>query len=256
MFRIIATLMTITFILIGTPDSNAASKDTLIIALTGEPPTMDPHRTSNFIGSMVWQWSYYNLIPTEAGTGKLIPWLAERWEKLEGSKRVKFWLRKDAKFTDGSPVTSEAVKFTMSRVMKAKRQASFFKTFDRIEIIDDKTFIWHNKTHDNGMFNRIALWAGPISLIVKKKDKANIVKPDAPNPALAGLASASGSRVQIPFDRLIEYLQGTDGGPDGSTEALLLSLIRSEKISEDELLKLKRLADEEDTPPNRKGKRS
>ncbi len=46
---------------------------------------------------------------------------------------------------------------------------------------------------------------------------------------------------------------------DGSTEALLMSLIRSEKLSEDELLKLKRLADEEKAPaapPNRKGKRS
>ena len=46
---------------------------------------------------------------------------------------------------------------------------------------------------------------------------------------------------------------------DGSTEALLMSLIRSEKLSEDELLKLKRLADGEEAPPappKRKGKRS
>jgi len=46
---------------------------------------------------------------------------------------------------------------------------------------------------------------------------------------------------------------------DGSTEALLMSLIRSEKLSEDELLKLKRLADGDEappTPPKRKGERS
>jgi predicted transcriptional regulator len=46
---------------------------------------------------------------------------------------------------------------------------------------------------------------------------------------------------------------------DGSTEALLMSLIRSEKLSQDELLKLKRLADGEQVPPaprKRKGKRS
>jgi BlaI family transcriptional regulator, penicillinase repressor len=41
---------------------------------------------------------------------------------------------------------------------------------------------------------------------------------------------------------------------DGSTESLLMSLIRSEKLSEDELLELKRLADKKETPPKRKGK--
>jgi len=35
------------------PVAVAAEKDTVTIALTGEPPTMDPHRVSNFIGAMV-----------------------------------------------------------------------------------------------------------------------------------------------------------------------------------------------------------
>lgn len=36
---------------------------------------------------------------------------------------------------------------------------------------------------------------------------------------------------------------------DGSTQALLMNLLRAEKLSDDELLKLKRLADEEESPP-------
>ena len=36
---------------------------------------------------------------------------------------------------------------------------------------------------------------------------------------------------------------------DGSTESLLLNLIRSEKLSKDELLELKRLAEGTDAPP-------
>ena len=44
---------------------------------------------------------------------------------------------------------------------------------------------------------------------------------------------------------------------DGSTEALLMNLLRSEKLSDDELLQLKRLAnDEEPSTPARKRKRS
>ena len=41
---------------------------------------------------------------------------------------------------------------------------------------------------------------------------------------------------------------------DGSTRSLVLSLIRTEKLSEKELLKLKRLADDEQAGPKGKGK--
>jgi len=43
---------------------------------------------------------------------------------------------------------------------------------------------------------------------------------------------------------------------DGSTQALLMNLLRSEKLTDDELLKLKRLADEGKAKPTRKRKRS
>ncbi len=65
------------------------------------------------------------------------------------------------------------------------------------------------------------------------------------------------TRQQSAFRTSLEKM--VDTYCDGSTEALLMSLIRSEKLSEDELLKLKRLADGEETPPvspKRKGKRS
>ncbi len=139
------------------PNAAAADKDTVTIALTGEPPTMDPHRVSNFIGTMVWRWSYDTLVTVETGTGEIKPWLAEKWEKLD-NKSVKFWLRKDATFTDGTPVTAESVQYAISRVLKSQRQSTYFKSFDRIEILDDHTLIWHNKVPDNGMFNRLSRW--------------------------------------------------------------------------------------------------
>ncbi len=175
MRRAIVFLLMLSFFLIGAPTADAAKKDTVTIALTGEPPTMDPHRTSNFIGTMVWRWSYDSLLSAKTGSGELVPWLAEKWEKLDGSKKVKFWLRKDANFPDGSPVRSQDVAYTLKRVMSSARQRPYFKTFDRIEIIDEKTFIWHNKVHDNGMFNRITRWGGIISEKMSKgKDRATI----------------------------------------------------------------------------------
>jgi peptide/nickel transport system substrate-binding protein len=153
--------------------ADAADEDTVTIALTGEPPTMDPHRVSNFIGAMVWRWSYDTLLTSETGTGEIKPWLAEKWEKLD-DKSVKFWLRSDAKFSDGTPVTAEAIQYSISRVVDSPQQNTYFKSFDRIEILDDHTFIWHNKVPDNGLFNRLSRLGHAMSLKAKEADEAHL----------------------------------------------------------------------------------
>jgi peptide/nickel transport system substrate-binding protein len=158
--------------LAGGPAAFAADQDAVTIALTGEPPTMDPHRVSNFIGAMVWRWSYDTLITSETGTGEHKPWLATKWESTDNNKSVKFWLRQDATFSDGTPVTSEAFKFAMQRVLDSAPQRPYFQSFDHIEIIDDHTFIWHNKYPDNGMFNRLARMAHAINPKAKEQDEA------------------------------------------------------------------------------------
>jgi peptide/nickel transport system substrate-binding protein len=163
------------FGIVGAPSVNA-NRDVVTIALTGEPPTMDPHLASNAIAVMLWRWSYDTLISSETGTGKHVPWLAERWEKL-GPTKVKFWLRKGVKFSDGTPLTSSAVKYSISRIVNPKnksRQRVYFKAFDRIEIINDHTFIWHSNVADNGLFNRLTRWAHIISPKTKGMDKATI----------------------------------------------------------------------------------
>ncbi|MGQ4808154.1 hypothetical protein NKDENANG_01521 [Candidatus Entotheonellaceae bacterium PAL068K] len=98
---------------------------------------MDPHRVSNFIGAMVWRWSYDTLITSETGTGKHLPWLATKWKSTDNNKSATFWLRQDATFFDGTPVTAEAFKLALERVLASARQRSYFKTFDHIEIIDN-----------------------------------------------------------------------------------------------------------------------
>jgi len=169
---LLALLFVASLGLIVTHPVHAAETDEVVIALTGEPPTMDPHRESNFIGTMVWRWSYDTLVTTETGTGKHQPWLATKWESNDNNKSVKFWLRQDATFSDGTPVTAASFKLAMQRVMNAPRQATYFKNFDHIEIINDYTFIWHNKNADNGLFNKIAGWAHAISLNARDKDEA------------------------------------------------------------------------------------
>lgn len=161
---------------LAAPLPSYAANGKLTIVLTGEPPSMDPHQSSNANATIVWRWAYDTLVSSETGTGKTIPWLAERWERLSG-KQVKFWLRKGAKFADGTPVTAEAVKHSLGRVYLPElksRQRPYFATLDRIEIIDDHTFVWHNKVTDNGTLNRLDRWGHVMSLKTKGMDKTHI----------------------------------------------------------------------------------
>ncbi|OGL62937.1 MAG: hypothetical protein A3J27_08870 [Candidatus Tectomicrobia bacterium RIFCSPLOWO2_12_FULL_69_37] len=141
-----------------------------------DPPTMDPNATSDALGFVVWGWAYDTLVKYNLQKKETIPWLAEKWEKL-GPTSFKFWLRKDAKFSDGTPVTAHAVKFTMDRIFDKdlkSRQRGYFQTFKSIEVLDDHTFIWHQKGPDNGLFGRLHNWFLIINPKSKGVDKAKV----------------------------------------------------------------------------------
>ncbi|MFC1492014.1 ABC transporter substrate-binding protein [Nitrospinota bacterium] len=154
----LALFLVLVFGIVGAPLADAY-KGKVTIALRIEPPSYDPHIISHGVASIVWRWPYDTLLSQETGTGKIIPWLATKWKKLSPTK-TKFWLRKGVKFTDGTPFTSEAVKYSIGRIMdpknKSTQRAYHAKPFDRIEIIDDHTLIWHHKVHWGGFFNRIS----------------------------------------------------------------------------------------------------
>ncbi|MEK7873754.1 MAG: ABC transporter substrate-binding protein [Chloroflexota bacterium] len=168
----VALLMALAFVGVGvTPASGDRGKVTIVVF--GEPPTMDPHVISDATGNMVWRWSYDSLLSSETGSGKVVPWLAEKWEKI-GPTAFKFWLRKGVKFPDGSPLTVEAVKYSMERVLKSPVQGPYFKSIDRMEVLDDYTFIWHTKGTDNGLPNRLVRWVYVMSPKTKGLDSATL----------------------------------------------------------------------------------
>ena len=46
----------------------------------------------------------------------------------------------------------------------------YFKEFNRIEVIDERSFIWHSKGVDNGLFNRLIRWGHVMSPKTKGMD--------------------------------------------------------------------------------------
>lgn len=86
---------------------------------------------------------YDNLYRHVDDPPRVIPWLAERHEVSEDATEWTFYLRKDANFHDGSPVTAQAVKYSADRLVEiGKGPASLFKGVideESTTVLDDYT---------------------------------------------------------------------------------------------------------------------
>jgi peptide/nickel transport system substrate-binding protein len=72
------------------------------------------------------------------------PSLAERYELSDGGKTITFFLRRDATFHDGAPVTAEDVKWSLDRILGSPIGKSQFKTgsltsVDQFVVVDEHT---------------------------------------------------------------------------------------------------------------------
>jgi peptide/nickel transport system substrate-binding protein len=89
--------------------SAGAASGTLTIAVTGPPVSMDPSHADNGNGLYPMELAYEPLI-WESDTGALTPGLATSWQYVgTGNKTFQLTIRSGAKFSDGEPVTAQAV---------------------------------------------------------------------------------------------------------------------------------------------------
>jgi oligopeptide transport system substrate-binding protein len=80
-----------------------AGKRTLTTSIRTEPPNLDSTRSTDYQSVMVFGHVLEGLLRYDAN-GVLVPGVAERWEV--GTEGATFWLREDARWSDGQPVTA------------------------------------------------------------------------------------------------------------------------------------------------------
>ena len=124
----------------GLAFSGAAFARDLVVALKTEPTSMDPQYHALTPNIQLSQTLFDPLVCVDADIVPK-PCLAESW-KADG-KTWTFKLRPNLKFSDGSPLTSADVVFTMERVPKVPNSPSSFKVYlqkiEKIEAIDPLT---------------------------------------------------------------------------------------------------------------------
>ncbi|TVS11007.1 MAG: oligopeptide ABC transporter substrate-binding protein OppA, partial [Wenzhouxiangella sp.] len=81
-----------------------------------QPQGLDPHVTEGVPSSNVQRDLFEGLI-TRAPDGSLIPGVAERWEISEDGMTWTFFLRENARWSNGDPMTADDWLFSFRRIV-------------------------------------------------------------------------------------------------------------------------------------------
>jgi peptide/nickel transport system substrate-binding protein len=141
----------------------------LTFARAFEPITFDPLKTQGDNGSL-WDMVqiYDQLVEYQPGSLDVKPGLATSWTVSPDGLKYTFKLR-DAKFSNGSPVTAEDVKFSIDRFGDPKTNASFAgflaAQYKSSKIVDPHTFVVTLKHPDAGFLAALAV---PVASITPK----------------------------------------------------------------------------------------
>ncbi|MFT6433795.1 MAG: oligopeptide transport system substrate-binding protein [Candidatus Azotimanducaceae bacterium] len=104
--------------------SSAANYETqtITLALTQEPPQLNSMKATDQVSGLILGHVMEGLL-TYDRRGKLIPGVAEKWEIDANS--ATFWLRKDAKWSDGKPVTADNFVFAWQTALKPETASEY-----------------------------------------------------------------------------------------------------------------------------------
>lgn len=96
---------------------------------SAEPEDLDPHITSGISEYNILSALYEGLVDFHPETLEIIPGAAESWEILNEGKKYIFYLRKNAKWSNGDPVTAHDFVFSFKRILSPKLGAPYAYTF-------------------------------------------------------------------------------------------------------------------------------
>lgn len=126
----------------GAEQTPETAKDSLIVVNSVEVPTFDPQKVTGLDAIVAVANMYDRLVYLDAD-GTLKPWLATKWSVADDNRTWTFELRNDARFHDGTPLTSEAVKWSFERAIGPDSPSSLGKVYlspiEKVEAPDPYT---------------------------------------------------------------------------------------------------------------------
>ncbi|MGH7421192.1 MAG: ABC transporter substrate-binding protein [Candidatus Rokuibacteriota bacterium] len=120
---------------------SAQTPNSLVIQVATEPPGLDlTSNPSSAIAAVVFDNVQEGLIKIDR-TGKMVPWLAERWYTTD-NKNYTFFLRKGVHFSNGREMKASDVKFALDRAVNPETKHPYrrqYATIKDVIVKDDYT---------------------------------------------------------------------------------------------------------------------
>ena len=195
-----------------------ARKDSVTLAITLEPPGLDPTAGAASSIAEVVLYNVFETLTKINADGSVSPLLAESWEVSSDLKTYTFRLRKDVKFQNGEPFNAAAVKFSFDRAASDKSTNKDKRTFANLstKVADEHTVVLTSQEIDPDF---LFMMGQATSIIVEPKSAAtNASKPVGTGPyqlaawargssvtlsAWPGYRSATGIRIKRAVFRFI-----------------------------------------------------
>lgn len=188
----------------GTVDVAARdiASNKLVVALNSVPVHFNPAIHSGTLTGLVGIQLFAGLVRSDAD-GKILPYLAREWRWSEDKRRIRFFLRSDALFHDGTPVQAEDVVFSVNVVRRYHPFSTMFEAVKRVYAEDTTTVVIELQNYHPALFQALtpaltpiipkhiygdgqdilthpANWqvvgSGPFSLVSYKRDERIILK--------------------------------------------------------------------------------
>ena len=152
------------------------SGGTVTMALENDVIDFDPLRSRAFVDRNVHYQIYDSLVRIDE-TGKVIPWLATKWDSAADGKSVTFTLRDDVTFHDGTKFDADSVKWNIERYIKTQGSARSgeLAAVDTVEVVNPTTVKFNLKSPFSPLIANLIDRAG---MMVSKKAFDAAASPD------------------------------------------------------------------------------
>jgi peptide/nickel transport system substrate-binding protein len=131
-----------TFALLGAGADPAAAQTApsggaLVVQTTAEPPGLDLTATPASATATVVFYNIQEALVKVDQQGKLVPWLAERWQTAD-NLHYTFFVKKGVRFHNGRSLTAEDVKYVLDRARNPETKHPHVKHYEDIATIEVK----------------------------------------------------------------------------------------------------------------------
>lgn len=206
----LGTTLLLSTVLLSGPAAAQTSADTVTIALTEEPDTLDPQRTSTAVAAMILRYAGDTLVIKDP-KGKVVPDLASSWSVSKDGLTYTFRLKSGIKFQNGAPLDAAAVKASIQRAidpsLKSPITAGYFDQLDSISTPSKTTLIIKLKKPSALFLENLA---DPRASVVDAQSAKTLGTQFGRAPVLSGpwMVSKWDSGTQITLTRNPDYAWG------------------------------------------------